>query len=89
MMGVPEVAEGICSRFDHVLVDEYQDTNRLQALVLTRMKPDSRGVTVVGDDAPSIYSFGSRGSAQHFRVPEDFAFAGFGTVLKASPGQST
>ena len=40
-----------------MLVDEYQDTNRLQALVLTRMKPDGRGLTVVGDDAQSIYSF--------------------------------
>src|SRR4051794_27456337 len=37
--------------------DEYQDTNRLQAEVLVRLKPDGRGVTVVGDDAQSIYSF--------------------------------
>jgi DNA helicase-2/ATP-dependent DNA helicase PcrA len=44
-------------RFDHVLVDEYQDTNRLQASILTGLKPDGRGLTVVGDDAQSIYSF--------------------------------
>ena len=44
-------------RFDHVLVDEYQDTNRLQASILLSMKPDGRGLTVVGDDAQSIYSF--------------------------------
>ena len=43
--------------FDHVLVDEYQDTNRLQGLILARMKPDGRGVTVVGDDAQAIYGF--------------------------------
>src|SRR4051812_41169121 len=43
--------------FDHVLVDEYQDTNTLQAEILRRLKPDGRGVTVVGDDAQSIYSF--------------------------------
>jgi DNA helicase II / ATP-dependent DNA helicase PcrA len=43
--------------FDHVLVDEYQDTNRLQAAIITGMKPDGRGVMVVGDDAQSIYSF--------------------------------
>ncbi|WP_348240336.1 UvrD-helicase domain-containing protein, partial [Salmonella enterica] len=43
--------------FDHVLVDEYQDTNRLQAEILLAMKPDGRGLTVVGDDAQSIYSF--------------------------------
>ncbi len=43
--------------FDHVLVDEYQDTNLLQAKILSAMKPDGAGMTVVGDDAQSIYSF--------------------------------
>src|SRR4051812_11282101 len=57
MMGEPSIAHEISERFEHVLVDEYQDPNRLQALVLTRMKPDGCGVTVVGDDAQSIYSF--------------------------------
>jgi DNA helicase II / ATP-dependent DNA helicase PcrA len=38
-------------------VDEYQDTNRLQAAVLLALKPDGAGLTVVGDDAQSIYSF--------------------------------
>jgi len=57
MMAEGSIAEAVSGRFDHVLVDEYQDTNRLQAVVLTRMKPDGRGVTVVGDDAQSIYSF--------------------------------
>ena len=45
------------NRFDHVLVDEYQDTNRLQASILLALKPTGRGLTVVGDDAQSIYSF--------------------------------
>jgi superfamily I DNA/RNA helicase len=40
-----------------VLVDEYQDTNALQAQILLHMKPDGRGLAVVGDDAQSIYSF--------------------------------
>ena len=40
-----------------MLVDEYQDTNRLQATILLGLKPDGRGVTVVGDDAQAIYSF--------------------------------
>jgi DNA helicase-2/ATP-dependent DNA helicase PcrA len=51
------LAEEVASRFDQVLVDEYQDTNKLQARVLLRLKPDGRGLTVVGDDAQSIYSF--------------------------------
>ena len=53
----PGLAAEIGGRFDHVLVDEYQDTNRLQASILAALKPDGRGLTVVGDDAQSIYSF--------------------------------
>lgn len=52
-----EFAEEIGSWFDHVLVDEYQDTNRVQSDILNALKPDGSGVTVVGDDAQSIYSF--------------------------------
>ena len=51
------IAAEIASRFDHVMVDEYQDTNRLQASILLGLKPDGRGLTVVGDAAQSIYSF--------------------------------
>ena len=57
MMGESALAQEIGSRFDHVLVDEYQDTNRLQSQILLALKPTGQGVTVVGDDAQSIYSF--------------------------------
>ncbi|GAB3777126.1 ATP-dependent helicase [Ramlibacter monticola] len=57
MMAEPTLAQEVGARFDHVLVDEYQDTNRLQAEILLGMKPSGQGVTVVGDDAQSIYSF--------------------------------
>jgi DNA helicase II / ATP-dependent DNA helicase PcrA len=57
MMRVEEIARDIASRFDHVLVDEYQDTNCLQASILLALKRDGKGLTVVGDDAQSIYSF--------------------------------
>ena len=53
----PVLAADIGARFDHVLVDEYQDTNRLQSSILLALKPDGAGLTVVGDDAQSIYSF--------------------------------
>ena len=56
-MSDPLLADEIGGRFDHVLVDEYQDTNRLQASILLALKPGGRGLTVVGDDAQSIYSF--------------------------------
>lgn len=57
MMQVPEVAAPVAERFDHVLVDEYQDTNALQAAILLGLKPNGAGLTVVGDDAQAIYSF--------------------------------
>jgi DNA helicase-2/ATP-dependent DNA helicase PcrA len=57
MLTEPALAAELGRRFAHVLVDEYQDTNRLQATILRALKPDGRGLTVVGDDAQSIYSF--------------------------------
>lgn len=57
MMAEPSLAQELGARFDHVLVDEYQDTNKLQAEILLALKPTGQGVTVVGDDAQSIYSF--------------------------------
>jgi DNA helicase-2/ATP-dependent DNA helicase PcrA len=57
MAADPELGPELGALFDHVLVDEYQDTNRLQASIIQGMKPDGRGVMVVGDDAQSIYSF--------------------------------
>jgi DNA helicase II / ATP-dependent DNA helicase PcrA len=53
----PVLAADMGARFDHVLVDEYQDTNRLQSRILHALKPGGAGLTVVGDDAQSIYSF--------------------------------
>ena len=57
VMKVSELARDIGDRFDHVLVDEYQDTNALQAAVLKALKPDGAGLMVVGDDAQAIYGF--------------------------------
>ena len=57
MMREPAVRDEVAALFDHVLVDEYQDTNALQADILLGLKPDGSGLTVVGDDAQSIYGF--------------------------------
>src|ERR1700757_544824 len=54
---IPGVAAQMRAEFDHILVDEYQDTNRLQADILLALAPDGAGLTVVGDDAQSIYGF--------------------------------
>jgi DNA helicase-2/ATP-dependent DNA helicase PcrA len=53
----PAIAQAMGSRFTHVLVDEYQDTNRLQAAILQALAPGGQGLTVVGDDAQAIYGF--------------------------------
>jgi DNA helicase II / ATP-dependent DNA helicase PcrA len=57
LLGDPEAGDRVRDRFDHVLVDEYQDTNVLQADIVSRLRPDGTGVTCVGDDAQAIYSF--------------------------------
>src|SRR5687767_3435102 len=64
----PELAGRIAGMYDHILVDEYQDTNVLQARILRGMCRSHRNITVVGDDAQSIYSF--RGA--NFRNILDF-----------------
>ena len=73
MVSHPELAEDIGNRFDHVLVDEYQDTNRLQAEILLSLKPGGRGLTVVGDDAQSIYSFRAASVRNILDFPEAFS----------------
>jgi superfamily I DNA/RNA helicase len=54
---IPAIAAQMRAEFDHILVDEYQDTNQLQADILLALAPDGVGLTVVGDDAQSIYAF--------------------------------
>jgi DNA helicase-2/ATP-dependent DNA helicase PcrA len=72
MMREPTIAADLAERFDHVLVDEYQDTNRLQASILLALKPQGDGLTVVGDDAQSIYSFRAATVRNILEFPEAF-----------------
>jgi DNA helicase-2/ATP-dependent DNA helicase PcrA len=67
------LARDIGERFDHVLVDEYQDTNTLQAGILLALKPTGSGLCVVGDDAQSIYSFRAATVENILGFPERFA----------------
>ena len=57
MMDEPALAAPVRARFEHVLVDEYQDTNPLQQHIVHGLCLDGRGLVVVGDDAQAIYSF--------------------------------
>jgi DNA helicase-2/ATP-dependent DNA helicase PcrA len=53
----PEARAELAARFDHILVDEYQDTNRLQSDIVEAMLGPERNLCVVGDDAQAIYGF--------------------------------
>lgn len=57
MLASPEVGPVVAERFDHVLVDEFQDTDPVQADIVHRLADLGCALTVVGDDAQSIYGF--------------------------------
>jgi DNA helicase-2/ATP-dependent DNA helicase PcrA len=88
-LDVPALGVAIAGRFEHVLVDEYQDTNPIQAAVLRNLwarwhddppdhaadtKPSpSRSLMVVGDDAQSIYAFRGATVENILDFPQQFA----------------
>jgi DNA helicase-2/ATP-dependent DNA helicase PcrA len=72
MMSEPRLAQHVGAHFDHVLVDEYQDTNKLQADILHALKPDGAGLAVVGDDAQAIYSFRAAAVENILGFPDRF-----------------
>src|SRR5579872_2376536 len=72
MMRIEPIAAEIAGRFDHLLVDEYQDTNRLQHEIVLALRPKGRGLTVVGDDAQAIYSFRAATVRNILDFPKDF-----------------
>ena len=82
MVGEPTLAAEVGQRFDHVLVDEYQDTNRLQAGILLGLKPQGTGVTVVGDDAQSIYAFRGATVRNILDFPQQFALPARSVALE-------
>ena len=67
-----ELAKIIGAKFDHILVDEYQDTNVVQAGILAGMRRQNKNITVVGDDAQSIYSFRSASVRNMLDFPEQY-----------------
>jgi DNA helicase-2/ATP-dependent DNA helicase PcrA len=72
MMGEARLAAHVSANFDHILVDEYQDTNKLQGDILHALRPDGAGLAVVGDDAQAIYSFRAAAVDNILGFPERF-----------------
>ncbi|PKN60141.1 MAG: ATP-dependent DNA helicase [Deltaproteobacteria bacterium HGW-Deltaproteobacteria-11] len=68
----PEVSQAYAGRFEHVLVDEYQDTNIIQADMVDLLASVHRNLMVVGDDSQSIYSFRGAHFANIMKFPEKY-----------------
>ncbi|HNO80128.1 MAG TPA: ATP-dependent helicase [Phycisphaerae bacterium] len=69
---VSPAADAVADRFDHVLVDEYQDTNALQSAILRHLRRRNKNLCVVGDDAQSIYSFRAATVRNILDFPEQY-----------------
>jgi DNA helicase II / ATP-dependent DNA helicase PcrA len=76
----PALADQIAGMYDHLLVDEYQDTNLLQARILRAMCRTHQNITVVGDDAQSIYSFRGANFRNILDFPKQFPGASVVTL---------
>ncbi|MCS3829925.1 DNA helicase-2/ATP-dependent DNA helicase PcrA [Salinibacter ruber] len=72
LLETDDVRHQVASRCRHVLVDEYQDTNALQAELVKKFSSVHGNVTVVGDDAQSIYKFRGADFRNIFRFPDEF-----------------
>jgi DNA helicase-2/ATP-dependent DNA helicase PcrA len=68
----PEARQAIASRFTHIMVDEYQDTNLVQAQIVRLLAHGHNNVMVVGDDSQSIYSFRGADFYNIIRFPKLF-----------------
>ncbi len=87
LLGTEAAGPAVRAQFDQVLVDEYQDTNALQAELLDRLCPGGRGLTVVGDDAQAIYGFRAASVRNILDFPE--RHPGTRTVVLAENYRST
>nr|MBO2504180.1 ATP-dependent helicase [Thermoanaerobacterales bacterium] len=72
LLRTPEVGDRVRERFDHVLVDEYQDTNALQADICELLVAGGARLTAVGDDAQAIYSFRAATVRNILELPDRF-----------------
>jgi DNA helicase II / ATP-dependent DNA helicase PcrA len=72
LMHTPALARRIAARFDHVLVDEVQDINHLQADIVHALAAQGLGLTAVGDDAQSIYAFRGADVQHILTLPKRF-----------------
>jgi DNA helicase-2/ATP-dependent DNA helicase PcrA len=87
LLDAPDIGDRIRSLYEHILVDEYQDTNLIQARILAGMCRAHGNLTVVGDDAQSIYAF--RGATIRNILDFPKTFRGARTVTLSQNYRST
>ncbi|MBI9075012.1 MAG: ATP-dependent helicase [Desulfatibacillum sp.] len=68
----PDIREAMAKKYDYIMVDEYQDTNTIQADILRYLGQGHQNVMVVGDDCQSIYGFRGANFENIMRFPEVF-----------------
>lgn len=78
LLSDPVVGSALQERWDHVLVDEYQDVNQIQVDIVRLLRPEGTGLTVVGDDAQAVYGF--RGSDSRYLTELSVDLEGAHTV---------
>lgn len=71
----PDINEIYSNRFEHILVDEYQDTNKIQADIIDLLASRKKNLMVVGDDSQSIYSFRGANFANIIEFPKRYPYA--------------
>lgn len=71
----PDINEIYSNRFEHILVDEYQDTNKIQADIIDLLASRKKNLMVVGDDSQSIYSFRGANFANIIDFPKRYPYA--------------
>nr|MBF0222751.1 ATP-dependent helicase [Desulfobulbaceae bacterium] len=72
ILRLPEASREISAKFSHIMVDEYQDTNIIQAEIVRLLSSPHGNVMVVGDDSQSIYSFRGADFKNIMQFPELF-----------------
>ncbi|MFH1594562.1 MAG: ATP-dependent helicase [Candidatus Omnitrophota bacterium] len=72
LKNVQKAKERFSEQFRYILVDEYQDTNRLQSEIVRELSSFHRNVLVVGDDAQSIYSFRGAEVSNILKFPDEY-----------------
>jgi DNA helicase-2/ATP-dependent DNA helicase PcrA len=75
LLSDPVVGPAMAARWDHVLVDEYQDVNQIQVDIVRQLRPAGTGLTVVGDDAQAVYGFRGADSRHLLELSADLPAA--------------